>query len=202
MSLQGFLKLPPEKQEAILAAALAEFVEHGFALASTNRMVERAGISKGVLFKYFQSKESLFLFLVEREARLEEQANQNLLQRLPPDFFAALRFVAQHQLARRAAEPARYALFEQVMAATEPPVMRQAQAMLAQTGLEVYRRLMQRLERGTLRRDVPYDKVMNLVLWVAEGVKQQYRRPGAKAEPEVVLAELDLYFDLLKRGLY
>ena len=42
-----------------------EFAEKGFKHASTNTIVEKAEISKGMLFYYFGSKEELFDFLCE-----------------------------------------------------------------------------------------------------------------------------------------
>jgi AcrR family transcriptional regulator len=57
--------LPPkdpkaERIQAILAAALEEFVEQGFAAARLDAIAERAGIGKGTVYLYFDSKEALF----------------------------------------------------------------------------------------------------------------------------------------------
>ena len=54
-----------EKQQHIIGAAMKEFADKGFRHASTNAIVENAGISKGMLFYYFGSKEELFDFLCE-----------------------------------------------------------------------------------------------------------------------------------------
>jgi TetR/AcrR family transcriptional regulator len=67
MSLEDFLNLPELKQKEIFRAALQEFSTYGYDLASTNRIVAQAGISKGVLFKYFTSKEGLFLYAIDRD---------------------------------------------------------------------------------------------------------------------------------------
>lgn len=44
--------IPKDKKEAILEAALEEFAIGGYENASTNKIVEKAGISKGLLFHY------------------------------------------------------------------------------------------------------------------------------------------------------
>jgi AcrR family transcriptional regulator len=62
-----FAKVPPEQQEAILAAALEEFAAHGFYGASLNRVIEAAGISKGSMYYYFDSKEDLYAHVVRVE---------------------------------------------------------------------------------------------------------------------------------------
>jgi AcrR family transcriptional regulator len=57
------VNIPPEKQERVLDAAIEEFSQKGYARASMNAVVERAGISKGALFNYFGSKSGLFAFV-------------------------------------------------------------------------------------------------------------------------------------------
>jgi AcrR family transcriptional regulator len=44
----------------IIKAGLAEFAEHGFAGARLDNVARRAGISKGTIYLYFDSKEALF----------------------------------------------------------------------------------------------------------------------------------------------
>lgn len=48
----------------LLAAALDLFVEKGFAATRVEEVAQRAGVSKGTLFLYFQSKEELFKAVV------------------------------------------------------------------------------------------------------------------------------------------
>src|SRR6058998_2852580 len=48
----------------IVAAALEVFVEHGFAAAKLSDVARRAGVTKGTLYLYFDSKEALFKAVV------------------------------------------------------------------------------------------------------------------------------------------
>jgi len=57
---ERFLKLDPKKQQRILQAICEEFTNHSYEDASTNRIVEKAGISKGALFNYFGCKEDMY----------------------------------------------------------------------------------------------------------------------------------------------
>lgn len=49
-----------ERIQLILAAALEEFVERGFAAARLDTIAERAGVAKGTVYLYFDNKEALF----------------------------------------------------------------------------------------------------------------------------------------------
>lgn len=60
MPLPRFQNLEEDKQHAILTAAAQEFAERGFAGASFNRIIRRAGISKGAMYYYFADKDDLF----------------------------------------------------------------------------------------------------------------------------------------------
>ncbi len=64
---------PPPKlnsKERILEAALEVFSQKGFHPATTDEIAERAGVGKGTLYRYFETKEKLFAELVR--LRLEE----------------------------------------------------------------------------------------------------------------------------------
>ncbi len=52
------------RREAILAAALDEFSERGFAATRLDDIARRAGVAKGTIYLYFSDKESLFQELV------------------------------------------------------------------------------------------------------------------------------------------
>lgn len=60
MPLPRFQKLDEPRRRTILAAAAQEFGERGFENASYNRIIERAGISKGAMYYYFADKDDLF----------------------------------------------------------------------------------------------------------------------------------------------
>lgn len=72
----------PEKQEAILTGAMAEFLRNGYAATSMDRLASEAGVSKATIYKYYQDKEQLFNALIERLAREKFQAVLSL-QTLP-----------------------------------------------------------------------------------------------------------------------
>ncbi len=58
-------RLAPEERKAeLLAAALAVFAELGFERATLQDVADRAGVTKGALYHYFDSKNELFIELV------------------------------------------------------------------------------------------------------------------------------------------
>src|SRR2546422_8310482 len=58
---------PERSQERILAAAFREFAAQGFAGARVDRIADRAGINKRMLYHYFGDKEGLFREVLRRK---------------------------------------------------------------------------------------------------------------------------------------
>ncbi len=54
-----------EKQEKILQAALQLFAKEGFHATSTNKVAKLAGVSEGLIFRHFGSKEGLLQAILE-----------------------------------------------------------------------------------------------------------------------------------------
>jgi AcrR family transcriptional regulator len=74
-------------QNTILAAARDEFAEFGLGGARMDRIAERAGLNKRLIYYYFQDKETLFQAVLEQSYRdiREAERQLNLLELRPPE---------------------------------------------------------------------------------------------------------------------
>jgi AcrR family transcriptional regulator len=68
-------QLSLEKTEAILHGGMQEFLTHGYAATSMDRVAVAAKVSKATVYSHFQDKESLFIALIQR---LVEQKFQSI----------------------------------------------------------------------------------------------------------------------------
>ncbi len=66
-------KLTEEKINEIMETGIRVFADCGYEGANTNVIAHKAGISVGVLFKYFGDKESFFLSCLKRSTDILEQ---------------------------------------------------------------------------------------------------------------------------------
>ena len=64
-----FDNIAPEKRQRILDAATVEFSLHGFENANMTLIAKKAQVSVGSLYKYFESKQDLFLTVVQHSIR-------------------------------------------------------------------------------------------------------------------------------------
>jgi len=67
-------------RERLLETAIGMFAEKGYTGTSVREIVERAGVSKPVLYYYFQSKEGLFLAILDVAENLQKQLLSEVLE--------------------------------------------------------------------------------------------------------------------------
>ncbi len=65
--------LEPNTRDRLLETATALFAEKGYAGTSVREIVDRAGVSKPVLYYYFKSKEGLFYAILEWAADVQQE---------------------------------------------------------------------------------------------------------------------------------
>ena len=65
-SEKKFSRRAEARPDEVLDAAMAVFVEQGFAAAKMEEIARRAGISKGTVYLYFPSKEALIEAIIQR----------------------------------------------------------------------------------------------------------------------------------------
>ncbi|MBE9209026.1 TetR/AcrR family transcriptional regulator [Nostoc sp. LEGE 06077] len=58
-----------DKVEKILQGAMQEFLAHGYAATSMDKVAEAASVSKATVYSHFQDKQGLFRALIEKLAR-------------------------------------------------------------------------------------------------------------------------------------
>lgn len=72
-------KLTEEKLEEILETGIGEFAEKGLDRANINVIAKKAGISVGVLYKYYEDKEAFFLACLRRSLDVLESALHDVI---------------------------------------------------------------------------------------------------------------------------
>lgn len=206
MPSSQFSNLPEEKQQQIVQASLAEFAEYGYDLASTNRIVQRADISKGVLFKYFNDKEALFTYVCD----LCMRGYFETVPREPADnLFELIQRMTLHKMRFIREDPLTYQLLVRVL--KEPKHPAYAKVIAGQFSLlqQFTDDLKTVLPQERLRPGLTWRHVMDYMTWIGFGLQEKYMT----SIPDVVdehleqsfqpmIDELNVYLDILKFGIY
>lgn len=70
-----------ERPGEILEAAFVEFSRNGYATTTLDRIAERAGVTKGTIYVYFDSKEHLFISMVREFTKAAFDAVDDMYER-------------------------------------------------------------------------------------------------------------------------
>ena len=200
---QKFHSLEAEKQERVINAALKEFARNGYEKASTNEIVEEAGISKGSLFNYFNSKKELYLFLLDYVAEMIEKIYAQVDWN-ETDFFERMRQMGLVKFKIYKRFPQAFDFLKALAHEDAAEVKCEIRKMgkdLIESGLE---RGYQNIDWSKFREDIDREKMISIINWTMLGFAELYRdKVDSFGDVGVeVLSESDEYFDILKRCFY
>ncbi len=88
-------QLSPEKAKAILEGGMQEFLAHGYAATSMDRVAIVAGVSKATVYSHFRDKEGLFIALIQQLVEVKfrvifDLSHPEVLQMAPELFLQGL----------------------------------------------------------------------------------------------------------------
>lgn len=198
--------LPADKRQRISRAALREFAQRGYALASTNAITAQAGISKGLLFHHFGNKAGLYLYLVEEHLASSVAYLRGLAAAQPPpgDMVERLMQSAYRKLefAREQPEVAKF-LFD-ALAAPPPELAAEIRQLAERYRPDVEAHLGREVDAGRLRPGVSVERAVKATMVFSEGLRALYATQLAAdpAAAERLLAEARDYLDILRYGIY
>lgn len=76
---EAFEKIPDDRKERILEVGIEEFSSKGYENANINVIAKNAGISIGLMYKYFATKEDLFFTCITRGMSILEDALEEIM---------------------------------------------------------------------------------------------------------------------------
>src|SRR5712671_2438975 len=90
-----FRRRKADRPGEIVQAAMAVFAEKGFAAAKLDEIARRAGVSKGALYLYFETKEDIFRAVVDQAIAPNLQPVFGMIAAHPGPFPDLLRLMAE-----------------------------------------------------------------------------------------------------------
>lgn len=170
MPLPRFEKLDASRKHAILGAAAEEFGEYGFEHASYNRIIRRAGISKGAMYYYFSDKDDLFqTVLATALTEFLEQIGFPFEADGADAFWAACERMYARSLAYMLASPNNAALCLGITRARQRSGDHPVVQALSEQVSDWARALVRRgQELGAVREDLPEDLLVQVAVSVMD----------------------------------
>ena len=206
---QKFMALEEEKRERILNAAMHEFLG-GFKKASTDNIVREAGISKGLLFHYFGTKENLYNFLVDQAIDIVQMEYIDLINVRQRDILDSIWQLSllKQDLSRRF--PTIFEFLTRVYLDEKDCPAKEHLVRFQKLRAEMIQEVYSHCDKSLFRDDIPFDKAMAIISMTLEGYAQQKAaqlKHAGTAETvrenyDTYLAELKEYLDILRKVFY
>lgn len=193
-----------EKRERIIKAAMLEF-KKGFKYASTDIMVKEAGISKGLLFHYFGTKEGLWDFTVWYAFEVMTAEYFDLINAGQPDLLERLWQIT---------------LLRTDLSYKYPFIFEFLSAAYAESGSEDEFRTLYKAMReyetagifskfniSLFKTGINVKKAVDIIQWTLSGYEEsrsrkQIKPKDYKPEYDLYLKEIKAYFDIFRNVFY
>lgn len=202
-----FLNLDQEKQHRIINAAIKEFAQKGYDKASTNEIVKEAGISKGLLFHYFQNKKQLYLFLFEYCYELIADEFYKKINLAESDFFTRIRQSIKIKMDLLTQYPDLFDFIQIAMMEDSTEIKVEMEKKKKELLDLNFGKIYEGIDFSKFRDDVDIQKILKIITWTFEKMSDEelYKakmQPDHKIDYQKVSREAEEYFEVLIKCFY
>jgi AcrR family transcriptional regulator len=191
-----------ERPQEILEAAFAEFSRNGYASTTLDAIAERAGVTKGTIYVYFENKEHLFISMVHEFTKAAYDTVQDMYATHEGSTAELLRaqfsFIYQHIVEdKRRREVVRMLIAE---ATRFPELADRYHQEILRPCLDMLRQAIQRgMDRGEFRRSSIIDTPQVIIAPIA--LVDLWMMMFDDRQPLDLKAYFNAHLDLVLNGL-
>lgn len=204
-----FHNIEKEKQDRIINASIKEFAKNGYDKASTNEIVKEAGISKGLLFHYFQNKKQLYFYLYEHMIDILMEKILEEVDWDEKDIFIRYRQMALLKLDLFKVYPELFNFVKTIYSETSPEVKGDLDLRGKELLEESFLKLFSDIDLSKFKKGIDVQKAIRIINWTVEGFGFQQQKKVVQLSLDVeeivineAIAELEKYLDILRDALY
>lgn len=204
-----FEGLPEEKKKRIIDAALEEFAINGYEKASTNSIVKKAEISKGILFHYFVSKKNLFLYVFDYAVNYLLDKYYANMDEWPSDPFDRLIWLSSLKVKMYFDVPLMYKMAYNAMVNVPAGLEKNISEKYGMYYSKFMPEFFKGIDTSKFRKDITNEKAIEVIMLCLDGLTNKYIKLY-KDKPleeilnniEPLMKEFNEYIEILKYGVY
>jgi AcrR family transcriptional regulator len=207
LTIEKLENLDKNRKDAIINAALMEFATKGYDEASTIVIARNAGISKGLMFYYVNSKKDFFLFLCDYCSKIVKTEyfdlinfnEKNLLERLRQSYILQLELLHRYPWILE---------FTRITADEKSDEIRkELDEILKGTEPICYETMFGGIDASRFREGMDIERCKRLIFWANVGFADQILKDIRNSEIneldyERIIEELDGYLNELRKSFY
>ena len=195
--------LDEKKRIKIINSAMEEFSKNTYDKASTNRIVEKAGLSKGSLFNYFGSKERLYKYL---EIFSVKEMTDVIVEKLnweESDILNRIKEIVTIKLEVCHKYPHLIGFSKRI---TANKSIEELKAIHEEYAPNIYEKIYYKnIDFSLFKENIEVKEVMNILIWTFEKMGEDYLKrikTGEEVNIDELSDEVDRYIKVLREGFY
>jgi AcrR family transcriptional regulator len=199
--LDKFFNLPEEKQNTIINAALNAFGTNGYKKTSVSDIANAAGISKAMVFHYFNTKKDLYFYLLDFCSNLIMNEINAKFDNSINDFFERIKMSTDIKVAIIKKYPATLSFIYSVYYETNEEVKDGIAALMSKGDTFRNKFVFEGMDYSKFKDNVDVMLVMKMLIWMGEG----FVNPSKSMQVEDLDTICKDFFEslkLLKNNLY
>lgn len=207
--IDKFESLQEEKRKRILDAAIEEFAINGYDKASTNSIVKRADISKGLLFHYFGSKKNLFLYIFDYCINILIDKYYPLKESEPEDIFERFMRMSIRKMKIIQEEPLMNKLVFSTISNIPESLKHELTEWYSNYTSKYLPMLFENVDKSKFRKEIDSQKAIELIMICMDGLSTKYLQKYKSIPIEDIFNNIDeimedfnKYMEILKFGIY
>lgn len=201
-----FLGLNIEKQQNIFTAGVFEFAKYGYENSSTNRIVKKAGISKGSLFKYFPTKEDFYFYILDKITAELISCLGEKIDTLSQDLFQRILEYSVLEFSWYILNPEKSKMIIQAFTKSDTDIYRKTALRFCHREQDIYDWFLRDIDTSQFRWD--RQKTIDLIKWFLKGFNEDFltglqknSSSDLKTTEKEYVKNLTEYIEILKTGI-
>lgn len=207
--LTKFMSLEPEKRERIINSAMEEFSLKGYKNASTNEIVKKANISKGLLFHYFENKKRLYLFLCNYATDIFMDEFYSKLNYDKTDIIKRWKQIVLLKIELIQKYPQLYDFMLTSTLENDLEIKQELENQYKSGIAEASQKMFENIDVSGFKEGLDSKRIAEIIFWVAQGFSNR-ELEHIKSDPayrsqldrQAMVDDFNRYLDLLQNAFY
>jgi AcrR family transcriptional regulator len=194
------------KRADILSAAIGEF-SHGYEKASTDAIVKSAGVSKGLLFHYFGSKQELFIATYDYAVNAVLTEFYDLINLNQRDILERWRQITLLKMDLMKKHPKIFALINNAPPPGSDELKQDIVKLTSKLADKLKPKIFDDIDRALFRSDIDAEAAIHIIIFTMEGYAQSQAAPEKSLDDYYgeygrYLNELEGYIRFFRTNFY
>jgi len=204
----SFENLNNQKKQRIINAALAEFAQKKYDYASTNSIVKKAQIGKGMLFHYFGNKKNLYIYLYKYVRKVMDNEICSQIDISKGDLLSILRQIGVRKLEVLRRHPDMTDFIAQAKNEKLPEVYEELEKIEKERSYQLRENfLFGSLDMNLLKPEFRNENTIKLIRWALDGctkeLQDKYKGQDIQDPAiDVLMRDYDKYVEIIRQAFY